>query len=53
MPSPAFRRAFEERRFVVAPGMFDMSSFGRMCELVSFPEVWDLEKRWAPEGGGR
>lgn len=21
--------------------------FGRMCELMGFPEVWDFEKRWA------
>ncbi len=28
--------------------------FGRICELMGFPEVWEFEKRWAsPEGGGR
>lgn len=24
--------------------------FGRMCELVGFPEVWDFDKRWAVLG---
>jgi len=24
--------------------------FGRMCELMGFPEVWDFEKRWAVLG---
>jgi 2-methylisocitrate lyase-like PEP mutase family enzyme len=23
--------------------------FGRMCELMGFPEVWDFERRWARE----
>jgi hypothetical protein len=21
--------------------------FGRMCELMGFPEVWEFDKRWA------
>ena len=25
--------------------------FGRICELMGFPEVWDFEKRWAREAG--
>jgi 2-methylisocitrate lyase-like PEP mutase family enzyme len=24
--------------------------FGRVCELMGFPEVWDFEKRWAERG---
>jgi 2-methylisocitrate lyase-like PEP mutase family enzyme len=24
--------------------------FGRMCELMGFPEVWEFERRWAVEG---
>ena len=27
--------------------------FGRICELMGFPEVWDFEKRWAVAEGGR
>jgi 2-methylisocitrate lyase-like PEP mutase family enzyme len=27
----------------------DSYGFGRMCELMGFPEVWDFEKRWARE----
>lgn len=27
--------------------------FGRICELMGFPEVWDFEKRWAQGGEGR
>jgi 2,3-dimethylmalate lyase len=25
--------------------------FGRMCELMGFPDVWDFEKRWTREEG--
>jgi len=24
--------------------------FGRICELMGFPEVWDFERKWAQEG---
>jgi 2-methylisocitrate lyase-like PEP mutase family enzyme len=28
--------------------------FGRICELMGFPEVWEFEKRWAqPTGAGK
>ena len=26
--------------------------FGRICELMGFPEVWEFEKRWAERAGG-
>ena len=29
----------------------DSYGFGRICELMGFPEVWDFEKRWAREDG--
>ena len=25
--------------------------FGRICELMGFPEVWDFEERWAERAG--
>ena len=27
----------------------DSYGFGRMCELMGFPDVWEFEKKWARE----